>query len=43
MDILFAMGFEEEPAEGALQRCSGNVDQAIDFLLSNPPESESLW
>lgn len=43
MDTLFAMGFDEVSAQAALQRFNGNVDQAIDFLLTNPSESEGIF
>ncbi len=35
MNDLLAMGFDEGLAQAALRRSGGNVDQAIDLLLSN--------
>ena len=35
MNDLLAMGFDEELAQAALRRSGGNVDKAIDLLLSS--------
>ena len=36
MNDLIAMGFDEASAQTALRRTNGNIDQAVDFLLSSP-------
>lgn len=39
MDDLLAMGFNEVSSQAALRKAGGNVDRAIDLLLSNSIES----
>jgi hypothetical protein len=34
MDFLISMGFSDQQAQLALTRSHGNVDQAVDLLLS---------
>lgn len=36
MNELIAMGFDEASSQAALRKTNNNLDQAIDFLLSNP-------
>ena len=42
---LVDMGYSEVDAQNALEKCSKNLQEAVDFLLQNPPSSESsdVW
>lgn len=42
---LVEMGYSKEAAQIALQQASGELEQAVNFLLQNPPSSESadVW
>ena len=46
LKTLVEMGYPRTAAEHALQQCSDNLDDAIDFLIDNPPqpsESNVIW
>lgn len=40
---LMGMGFTRDQAEEALRKCSNNVEQATEWLVSKPPVSSALW